>query len=133
VNEAELFADGFCGVRVGAAIFRVSGCLSLSVPLLRCYSKGVAAGEGAQMPLRISHKLSTLVDFPRLVLRELAAIRQAQDNFFRLSLQNQDAQSNLITTIKRQIEDHTSKIEATLHELKQNSLEPNQIGTSDPN
>jgi hypothetical protein len=88
------------------------------------------------MPLRISHKLSRLIYFPRFVLMELAALRQAQtrleeaqarasgqlDNFFRMSLQNQDARGDLIVSIKRQIDD----LEAVLQELKQKSLESKQ-------
>jgi len=86
------------------------------------------------MPLRIWHKLSKLLDFPRLVLIELEGIRRAQarleegiekwrssasgrlDNFFRISLQNEDASGGLIANIKRQIDD----LEASLQELKEN-------------
>ena len=114
------------------------------------------------MPLRIWHKLSKLLDFPRLVLIELEGIRRAQarleeaearleeaqarleeaqarleeaqarleegiekwtlsasgrlDNFFRISLQNENASGALIANMKRQIDD----LEASLQELKKN-------------
>jgi hypothetical protein len=94
-----------------------------------------------QMPQRIWHRLSKLLNFPRLVLIELEGIRQAQarleeaqarleegiekwrssasgrlDNFFRISLQNEDASGGLIANIKRQMDD----LEANLQELKEN-------------
>ena len=100
------------------------------------------------MPLRISHKLSRLIQFPRLVLMELGAIREAQtrleeaqtrleqgienwrlsasgrlENFFRMSLQTKDVSGDLIVSIKRQIDD----LEATLQELKQQSLESEKM------
>jgi outer membrane protein TolC len=130
------------------------------------------------MPLRISHKLSRIIQFPRLVLIELGAIRQAQtrleeaqtrleeaqtqmqeaqtrleeaqtrleqgiekwtlsasgrlENFFRMSLQTKDVSGDLIVSIKRQIDD----LEATLQELKQRSIESEQINDtvrSEPN
>ena len=92
------------------------------------------------MNLRIRHKLSMLINFPRQVLIELAAIREAQarleegiekwrmsasgrlDNFLKLSLQNEDMSDRLIVNIKRQIDD----LEATLQDLKQKSSESEQ-------
>src|SRR5262245_37220922 len=78
------------------------------------------------MPLRIWHKVLRLVNFPRDVLMELAAIRQAQvrlegrlDNFVRMLLQNQDASGDLIISIKRKIEDHAGQVEAALQEFKE--------------
>jgi hypothetical protein len=92
------------------------------------------------MHLRIRHKLSMLVNFPRQVLIELAAIRAAQtrleegfekwrlsasgrlDNFLKISFQNEDTSERLIVNIKQQIDD----LEATLRDLKQKTLESEQ-------
>jgi exonuclease VII small subunit len=103
------------------------------------------------MPLRIWHKLSKLLDFRRLVLIELEGIRRAQarleeaqarleegiekwtlsasgrlDNFFRISLQNEDASGALIANMKRQIDD----LEASLQELKKNDLSKQTSNTN---
>jgi hypothetical protein len=81
-----------------------------------------------------------LVNFPRQVLMELAAIREAQarleetlekwrlstsgrlENFVRLSLQNQDASADLIVAIKRKLEDHAISVDATLQEFREKCL-----------
>ena len=93
------------------------------------------------MNLRIRHKLSMLVNFPRQVLLELAAIREAQrrleetlekwrlstsgrlENFVRLSLQNQDASADLIVAVKRKLEDHATSVDGMLQEFRKKYLE----------
>jgi len=82
-----------------------------------------------------------LVNFPRHVLIELAAIRQGQarleetiekwrlstsgrlENFVRLSLQNQDASTDLIVAIKQKLEDHATSVDAMLQEFREKYLD----------
>ena len=86
-----------------------------------------------------------LVNFPRQVLIELAAIREAQarleetlekwrlstsgrlENFVKLSLQNQDTSADSIAAIKRKLEDHTTSVEAVLQEFREKYLDDDRV------